>query len=74
MDEAHEFAIAEVFHTGSSVDTLNPKRAEVAFFILTVTVSISKTFFPSVLGYGPNVTAATEVTTCEFKDFFTASS
>ena len=66
MNQAHQLGVREVFETGSGVDTLNPQSTEVAFFIFTVAVSVGKTFFPSVLGNGPYVTTATEVTTGEF--------
>jgi len=66
VDEAHELGVAEVMHAGSSVDTLNPKGTEVAFFVLTVTVSIGKTFLPCVFGNGPYITAASEVAAGKF--------
>lgn len=74
VDEAHEFGVRKVFKTGCCVDTLNPEGTEVALFVLAVTVSVGETLFPGVLGYGPHVAAASEVTTGEFEDFFAASS
>ena len=74
MDEAHELAVGEVLGAGCSVDTLNPQGAEVALFVLTVAVSVGKTFFPGVLCNGPHIAAASEVTTGEFEDFLSASS
>ena len=71
VDETHELGVAEVVHTGCGVDALDPECAEVALLVLTVTVSVGKTFFPCVLGYGPYVTAASEVAAGEFEDFFT---
>lgn len=71
VDETHELGVAEVVHAGSGVDTLNPECAEIAFFVLTVTVCVSETLFPSVLGNGPYITAASEVAAGEFEDFFT---
>ncbi len=58
----------------SCVDTLDPEGAEIALFVLAVTVSVGETLFPGVLGYSPHVAAASEVTTGEFQDFFAASS
>ncbi len=72
VDQAHELAVREVFEACRSVDTLNPERAEVALFILAVAVSVGKTFFPGVLGNGPYVTTASEVTAGEFQDFLSA--
>ena len=40
VKQAHEFGIRKVFQTSSCVDTLNPKSAEVALFVLTIAVSI----------------------------------
>lgn len=74
MDEAHELGVGKILETGSSVDTLDPEGAEVALFVLAVTVSVGETLFPGVLGYSPHVAAASEVTTGEFQDFFAASS
>lgn len=71
VDKTHELGVAEVMLTGGGVDTLNPEGTEVAFFILTVTVCVGETFFPGILGYGPHVTAASEVAAGEFEDFFT---
>ena len=61
-------------HTGSGVDTLDPESAEVALLVLAVAVGVSQTFFPSVLGNGPDVAAATEVTAGEFQDFLATCS
>ena len=66
VDETHQLAVGKFFLTGSCVDTLNPEGAEVALFIFAVAVSVGETFFPSVLGNGPHIAAATEVTTGEF--------
>ena len=72
MDETHKFGVAEVVETCSGVDTLNPKSAEITFFVLTVTVSVCETFFPGVFSNGPYITAAAIVTSCKFEDFFAA--
>lgn len=74
MDEAHELAVGEILHAGSGVDTLNPESAEVALLVLAVAVGVGKTLFPGVLGYGPHIAAATEVSAGEFEDFLSASS
>ncbi len=71
VDKSHELGVGQVFETGSCVDTLNPKCAEVAFFVFAVTIGVGETFFPGVFGNGPHVTAAAEVAACEFEDFFT---
>lgn len=72
VEQTHQLRVAEVVHTGGSVDTLNPKSTEVAFFVFAVAIGVGKTFFPGVLGYGPYVTAAAKVASCEFEDFFAA--
>jgi len=36
-----EFAVAEAIHTASSIDTCDPKSSEIAFFLTTVSKSIS---------------------------------
>ena len=69
MDKTHELRVAQVVLTGSSVDTLYPKGTEVALFVLTVAVSVGKTFFPGVFSYGPYITAAAKVASCKFEDF-----
>lgn len=66
VDETHELGIAEVLKTSGSIDTLNPERAEIALFVLAVTISVSKTFFPGVFSNCPHISAAAEVTTGEF--------
>mgnify|MGYP006910568357 CR=1 FL=1 len=71
VELTHEHGVREAFDAGSGVDTLNPKCAEVTLFILTVAISVSKTFFPSILGNGPNVFAGTIVTASEFQNSFT---
>ena len=73
MDKAHQLGVGEVFHACGSVDALNPESTEVAFFIFTVAVGVGDTFFPGVLGYGPYVAAAAEITAGELQDFLTTS-
>lgn len=71
MKQTHEFRVAQVVLTGSGVDALNPEGTEVAFFVLTVTVGVGKTFLPSILGDGPHITAAAKVAAGKFENFFT---
>lgn len=73
VNEAHELGVAQVVHACSGVDTLNPESAEVSFVVLAVAVGVGKTFFPGVFSYGPYITAAAEVASSEFEDFFAAS-
>lgn len=68
VDESHKLAVGKILKTRSSVDTLNPESAEIAFFLLAVAVGVGKTFFPSVLGNGPYVFAGAKVAACEFKN------
>lgn len=72
VDESHKLAVGKILKTRSSVDTLNPESAEIAFFLLAVAVGVGKTFFPGVFSYGPYITAAAKVASCKFEDFFTA--
>ena len=46
----------------SGVDTLNPKSAELYFLLLTVAVSVGKTFLKGVFGNGIDVAAGEEIT------------
>ena len=69
VDEAHKLGVGKILLTGSGVDTLDPESAEVALFLLAVAVSVGKTLFPSILGYGPYVAAASIVAAGEFEDF-----
>ena len=62
VEQAHQLAIAETLHAGSSIDTLNPQGAEIALLGATVAECVCETFLPSVLGNGPHVLAGTEVT------------
>ena len=62
VDKTHELGVRKVLHAGGSVDTLNPKSAEVALLVLAVAVSVGETLFPSILGNGPHVFAAAEIT------------
>ena len=66
VNQAHELAVREILETGCGVDALNPKRAEVALFVFTVTIGIGEAFFPCVLCYGPDVAAAAIIAAGEF--------
>ena len=68
VESTHQARVREPFETRCSVDTLDPKSAEVALLVLTVTERIGQTLLPSVLGYGPDVLASTIVPTRELKD------
>ena len=68
VESTHELGIAHALETGSSIDTLNPQGAEVAFLVATVTICIGETLLPRVLGYGPNVLASAEVTSGKFQN------
>lgn len=71
VDEAHKLGVRKILKTGCSVDTLDPESAEIALFVLAVAVCVGETLFPGVLGNGPHIAAATEVTAGEFEDFLT---
>ena len=58
----------------SSIDTGDPKGAEVALFGLAVAVCIGETFLIGVLCYRPDILPGKEVTAGLFQDFFAASS
>ena len=70
VQSTHELAVRETFETSGCVDTLNPKSAERAFFVLTVAVSVLQTFLPSVLGYGPDIAASAEIASGEAHHLF----
>ena len=69
VDKTHQARVGEILQTGSGIDALNPESAEVALFVLAVAVGVGQTFFPSVLGNGPDVTARAIVAAGEFEDF-----
>ena len=45
VDFTHEFGVGHSVGTDSSVDTLDPEAAEIAFFVFTVAVGVGQTFF-----------------------------
>ena len=72
VDKSHELGVAEVVEASGSIDTLYPDGTHVAFFVLTVAISVCKTFFPGVFSDGPYIAAAAEVATGKFEDFLAA--
>ncbi len=74
VDKTHELRVGEVFKACSCIDTLDPESTEITLLILAVAVGVGKTLFPGILGYGPHIAAATEVTTGKFEYFLAASS
>ena len=71
VEHTHQLGVRQTFHASGCVDTLDPQSAEVALLILTIAVSVGKTFLPSILGYCPNILAGTKVTASEFQNSFT---
>lgn len=71
---AYKLRVSHAVHSGSGVYTLNPKCAELAFFVFTVAVSISQTFFNRVFGNGPDVSSGKEVTFGQFQNSFSSGS
>lgn len=70
MESAHKLGVGHTLETGSGVDTLYPEGAEVALLGFAVAVCVLQTFLPSVLGYGPDVAACSEVAAGELQDSF----
>ena len=68
MEQTHELRVAETLKTGSSIDTLNPKCAEVALLGATIAECISQTFLPGILSNGPHILAGTNVTSGEVEN------
>ena len=66
VDESHELGVAEILGACCGVDALDPECTEVALFVFAVAVCVCETFFPGVFGYGPYVSAASEVSAGEF--------
>ena len=52
-ESADELGVVHTVLTGSGIDTLNPKRTEVAFLSFTVAVCVTQTFLIGILGYCP---------------------
>ena len=62
VERTHELTIAQIIEAGSSIDTLNPKRTEVALLGTTVAISVGETLFIGIFCYRPDVFACTKVT------------
>ena len=62
VDFSHELRIRHFELSHACIDTLYPQGAETSLFIATVAVSIQLTFFPSILGYGPNIFTGKKIT------------
>ena len=67
-----ELRISHTVLTCGSVDSLDPKCAECALLVLTVTVSISETLLIGVLCYRPNVLSRKKITAGFLKNFLAA--
>jgi hypothetical protein len=68
VESTHECGVAHILEACGSVDTLNPQRAEVAFLVTAVTISVGETLLPSVLRYRPNILSCTIISLGEFQD------
>ena len=55
VDFTHKFRIGHTVAAGCGVDTLNPQAAELTFFVLTIAVSVGKTFLDGVFGDRPDI-------------------
>ncbi len=74
VDKTHELRVRKILHAGSGIDTLDPEGAEVALFLLAVTVCVGETLLPGVLRYGPHVAAAAVITAGQFQYFLSLGS
>jgi hypothetical protein len=68
MEETHELRVAEALEASGSVDTLDPKSAEVALIVTTIAECISQTLLPGILCNGPHILAGTNVTSGEVEN------
>ena len=71
---AHELGVRHSVLAGGSVDTLDPKGAEIALLGPTVTISVGETFLVGVFGYGPNILPGEEVTAGSLENLLAARS
>ena len=71
-ETADKLRISHTVLTCSSVDSLDPKCAECALLVLTVTVSIGETLLIGVLCYRPYVPSCEEITAGFLKNFLAA--
>ena len=60
-ETVHQAAVSGAVLTSGGVDTRNPKAAENALLVTTVTVGITPTFFNGVLGYGVDLGTCAKV-------------
>ena len=65
VEQAHELRVAQALQAGSSIDTYNPKSAEVALVVTTIAECVSQTFLPGILCNCPHILAGTNVTSGE---------
>ena len=73
MQFADESGIGHTVRTDTGIDTYNPQIPEASLLGLTVTISISETLFPRVLGDGPDILPASELAAGQFHDLLSAS-
>ena len=70
---ADEFRVRHVEAAYCCIDTCDPKCTEVALFHLPLDVGVQQALLIRVLRNGVNVSPCSEVTSCEFEDFFASS-
>jgi len=68
----HKLRIRETVLTCGGVDSLDPKRAEIALLGTAVTVCVGETFLVGVLRNRPNIPSRQEVATGSFEDLLAA--
>jgi hypothetical protein len=73
VESADELRVRHSLCTGSSVDTLNPERAELTLLATTVCKCISETLLIGVFGNGPHVLASAELTFYALQNLLAAS-
>ena len=74
VELTHEDGVRDAVHAATGVDSVDPQRAELALLVLTVAVGVGLTFFPLVLGNGPNVFTSAPITFGAVEDFLSACS
>ena len=73
MQFADKSGIRHTVRTDTGIDTYNPQIPEASLFGLPVTISIGEPLFPRVLGNGPDIFPASELTAGQFHDLLSAS-
>ena len=68
----HKLRVRQTVLTCGSVDSLDPKSAEIALLVPAVTVCVSETFLIGVLRNRPNVLSRQEVATGFLEDLLAA--